>query len=239
VTRVALGLGAVRAAACDALLAVIADALDAGREVDAELFAIAKVAGSEFCWDGADRLMQGLGSRGYDDANGVPQLLRDARVTRIFEGASEPLLAFVGAAALAPGSDLLRALREELAAPAEADALGEATSRLRARTLGGEKLPRAWQCALAGRAALWAVLAAALARTAAGRPPALHERALAWARAEREAACAEAGAGVREEAFLPAAAELDDAVAAVLEPIGDVEQQLPAERWELDPLLRR
>jgi hypothetical protein len=44
---------------------------------------------------------------------------------------------------------------------------------------------------------------------------------------------------VREEAFLPAGAALDDAVASVLAPIGDVEPQLPAERWELDPLLRR
>jgi hypothetical protein len=86
---------------------------------------------------------------------------------------------------------------------------------------------------------MWAVLAAALGATAGKRPPALQEHALAWARAEREAACAEAAAGVREEAFLPAAAALDQAVAAVLEPIGDVEQQLPAERWDLDPLLRR
>ncbi len=239
VTRIAQGLGSVRIAACEALLEVIADALDAGREVDAELFAIAKVAGSEFCWDGADRLMQGVGSRGYDEANGIPQLLRDARVTRIFEGPSEPLLAFVGASALSPRSDLLRALREELGAPAEADAVGEAVTRLRSRTLGGEKLSRAWQCALAGRAALWAVLAAALAATAARRPRALQEHALAWATAERERACAEAGGGGPLEAFLPAAAALDEAVAAVVEPIGDVEQQLPAERWELDPLLRR
>ena len=82
----------MRVAACEALLEAIAAALDAGREVDAELFAVAKVAGSEFAWDSTDRLMQGLGSRGYDEANGVPQILRDARVTRIFEGASEPLL---------------------------------------------------------------------------------------------------------------------------------------------------
>jgi len=236
VTRVALGLGAVRAAACEALLEAIAAALDAGREVDAELFAVAKVAGSEFAWDSSDRLMQGLGSRGYDEANGIPQIVRDARVTRIFEGASEPLFAFVGAAALAPNSDLYRALKGELGANAEADALGEAVTRLRARKLAGEPLARAWQCALAGRAALWAVLAAALG----ARPPsALRERARAWARAELDAACAEAASGLREEAFLPAAAELDAAVAAVLAPIGDVEQQLPAERWELDPLLRR
>ena len=238
-TRVALGLGAVRAAACEALLLVIADALDAGREVDAELFAVAKLAGSELCWDSVDRLMQGTGSRGYDEANGIPQLLRDARVTRIFEGASEPLAAFVGAAALAPSSDLHRALRDELTAPAEADALGEAVARLRARTLGGEKLSRAWQCALAGRAGMWAVLAAALGATAAGRPRALHEAALAWARAERAAACDDAARGVREEAFLPAGAALDEAVAAAVAPIGDVDLQLPAERWELDPLLRR
>jgi alkylation response protein AidB-like acyl-CoA dehydrogenase len=239
VTRVALGLATVRVAACESLLRAIADALDAGREVDAELFAVAKVAGSELCWDSTDRLVQLLGSRGYDEANGVPQLLRDARVTRIFEGASEPLFAFVGAAALAPTSDLYRALRDELRGLAEADALGEAVTRLRARRLGGEPLSRAWQCALAGRAATWAVLAAALAAKPEGRPPALQEHALAWARAELAAACAEAAGGMREEAFLPAGAALDEAVAAVVAPIGDVELQLPAERWELDPLLRR
>jgi hypothetical protein len=236
VTRIALGLASVRVAACEALLEWIADALDAGREVDAELFAVAKVAGSEFAWDSADRLMQGLGSRGYDEANGVPLLLRDARVTRIFEGASEPLFAFVGAAALVPTSDLYRALRDELRAPAVADALAEAVSRMRARKLGDDPLARDWQCALAGQAGVWAVLAAALAERPKG---ALRERALAWARGELDAACANAAGGVREEAFLPAPAELDDAVAEVLAPIGNVEQQLPAERWELDPLLRR
>jgi alkylation response protein AidB-like acyl-CoA dehydrogenase len=240
VTRIALGLGTVRVAACEALLSAIADALDAGREVDAELFAVAKVAGSEFAWDSCDRLMQGLGSRGYDEANGVPQLLRDVRVTRIFEGASEPLLAFLGAAALARSSELYRALRDELAAPALADQLGGAVERLRERALGAEeKLSRAWQCALAGRAALWAVLAAALAAKPGGRPAALQAHALAWAGAELETACDEAARGSREETFLPSALALDEAVAAVVTPIGDVEQQLPAERWDLDPLLRR
>jgi hypothetical protein len=107
---------------------------------------------------------------------------------------------------------------------------------MRARTLGGVPLARAWQCALAGRAALWAVLAAALATRP--RTP-LTERALAWARAEITAACSEAAAGSRDEAFLPAPAELDAELASVLAPIGDVDPQLPAERWDLDPLLRR
>jgi alkylation response protein AidB-like acyl-CoA dehydrogenase len=239
VTRVSRGLAAVRISACESLLAVIADAIDGGREVDAELFAVAKVAASEFCWDGAERLVQGLGSRGYDEANGVPQMLRDARVTRIFEGASEPLLAFVGAAALSPRSDLHRALSEELAAPEEADRLAEAVADLRARKLDGEPLARPWQCALAGQAAQWAVLSAALGAAPNGRAAALQESARAWARAELDAACSAAREGVREEAFLLAGAALDDAVAAVLAPAGDVELSLPGERWELDPLLRR
>ena len=205
--------------------------------MDAELFAVAKVAGSEFAWDCTDRLMQGLGSRGYDEANGVPQFLRDARVTRIFEGASEPLFAFVGAAALAPTSDLYRALRDELRAPADADALGEAVTRMRARKLGSEPLSRAWQCALAGRAAMWAVLVAALARAAGRRAPASarwpgRARSSTPPARRRRAACA-------RKRSCPAAAELDAALAEVLAPIGDVEPQLPTERWELDPLLRR
>ena len=44
---------------------------------------------------------------------------------------------------------------------------------------------------------------------------------------------------MREEAFLLAGVELDAAIASLVAPIGDVEPRLPAERWELDPLLRR
>jgi hypothetical protein len=83
---------------------------------------------------------------------------------------------------------------------------------------------------------MWAVLAAALA--ARPRTP-LTERALAWARAELAVARGEAAAGTRDEAFLPSAVELDADLAAVVAPIGDVDPLLPAERWDLDPLLRR
>jgi hypothetical protein len=130
-------------------------------------------------------------------------------------------------------------LSEELAAPEEADRLAEAVADLRARKLDGEPLARPWQCALAGQAAQWAVLSAALGAAPNGRAAALQESARAWARAELDAACSAAREGVREEAFLLAGAALDDAVAAVLAPAGDVELSLPGERWELDPLLRR
>ena len=136
-----------------------------------------------------------------------------------------------------PTSDLYRALREELRAPAESRTRSPRPSRACARASSArEPLSRDWQCALAGHAAMWAVLVAALGARPAS---ALRERARAWARAELDAACANASAGVREEAFLPAASELDAAMAAVTAPIGDVDLQLPAERWELDPLLRR
>jgi alkylation response protein AidB-like acyl-CoA dehydrogenase len=232
-----IGEASARIAALESLLYHVADALDADQEVDAESFAICKIAGSELLWQTVDELVQLLGSRGYDEANGVPQLLRDARVTRIFEGASEPLWAFVGAAALAPRSDLFARL-DALGGAAEAERLAEAVEAVRGRKLAGEAMPRSWQCALAGRAATWALLKAAFA----ARPErALERRAqiAAWLDARFAASCDEAARGALEEVVLGDPAGLEADAAALCAPIGDVEQALPGERLELDPLLRR
>jgi alkylation response protein AidB-like acyl-CoA dehydrogenase len=53
--------------------------------VPLEAFVAVKMQSSEFLWQAADRLVQILGSRGYDEANVAPQILRDARVFRIFD----------------------------------------------------------------------------------------------------------------------------------------------------------
>ena len=95
------------------------------QEFIAELFAACKLIASEFLCETADRLVQVLGSRGYDEENLAPQLLRDARVTRIFEGTSEALFAFLGAAVLAPTSELWSFLRADLDAARVADELAE------------------------------------------------------------------------------------------------------------------
>lgn len=235
----ALGEATARIAGAEAVLDRAADLLDAGEEVAVELFAVAKVAASEFLWATADRLVQVLGSRGYDEANRAPQLLRDARVTRIFEGTSEALIAYLGQQALAPKSDLHELLRDRLAAGPIADALAACVARVRGRTqlaAGGAPPPRSWQLALLGHAAVWAVVLAALRQRAENSE--LAERARAWAARSFEEVCAQAADGSLQELVLLSPAEAEKAVEAYAAELGDVEQTLPGAKEELDPLLR-
>ena len=60
----------------------------------------AKVLCSEGGWEVCDAALQLHGGLGYTEESGVPLLLRDARVTRIFEGANDVLLTHAGVLAL-------------------------------------------------------------------------------------------------------------------------------------------
>jgi len=75
-------------------------ALDTDGTVPVAFSMALKIIASESTWNTVDRTMQLLGGRGYDEANGVAQMLRDARVLRIFEGPTETLATYVGALAL-------------------------------------------------------------------------------------------------------------------------------------------
>jgi alkylation response protein AidB-like acyl-CoA dehydrogenase len=228
-------------ATADALLQRVAASLDAGEGVAAELFAACKIVGSEFLGRAADHLVQILGSRGYDEANEAPQILRDARVTRIFEGATEPLAAFVGAAALHPRSEVHRFLREELEAPGVADDLAEAVAALRARppATATPPLARAFECGQAGWVALWALVRASAERELRLAAAPERERTAQWARRRFADAAARARSGSAEEIAMAEPPEIEKAVASYADAIGDVDQTLPGGREERDPLLRR
>lgn len=101
-----LGTAAVRIEMMQAWVRMLARLRDAGAAVPSEAYAIAKVAGTEWLWETVDATLQFMGGRGYIETNLVPQMLRDARLLRIFEGPSEALLAHLGAAC-AKGSPAL------------------------------------------------------------------------------------------------------------------------------------
>jgi len=82
--------------AVENLVQRIANLLDSGVNVPIELYATAKISGPEMFWQAADNLVQMLGGRGYIENNIAPQLLRDARILRIFEGPTETLSMFFG-----------------------------------------------------------------------------------------------------------------------------------------------
>lgn len=88
----------------EALLWQVCDALDRGANASWESAAL-KVLASEVGWMAADHAVQLHGGAGYIEETGIPLLLRDSRVTRIFEGANEVLLVQLGA-------EVLRGARE-------------------------------------------------------------------------------------------------------------------------------
>lgn len=55
-----------------------------------------KIISSEWCGEIADRCVQLLGGRGYDEGATIAKIYRDVRIFRIFEGPTEVLLAYLG-----------------------------------------------------------------------------------------------------------------------------------------------
>lgn len=78
----------------------LACAMDAGRPVPAVVLAAVKLLASETLGEVSDAALQLLGGRGFCDNSPIGQLWRDARVTRLFEGPSETLAAFIGQSVL-------------------------------------------------------------------------------------------------------------------------------------------
>jgi hypothetical protein len=237
VARSYLGETVAQACIAEGLLSRIAALFDSGEGVSVDVLAASKLLTTEFAWLAADRLVQVLGSRGYDESNGAPQLLRDARVGRIFEGTSEALVSYLGSQALAARSELSAFLHEQLGASAIAERLDAAVATLRGRD--GVAQLRTWQVHVAGWAAMWAIAAGVAAQDAASAPGDQVERNAAWAARRFAKACARAGeAGPRELALFDAAAA-EAAVASFAQTIGDVDLTLAGEKRDFDPLLLR
>ncbi len=100
-------------AGIEALIDSVAERMDAGHEVAPEILAVCKSVSTEVLWTTVDRTMQMAGGRGYIESNFIPQLFRDARIFRIFEGPTETLNHFVGSSALR-GRPMIRAYLREL-----------------------------------------------------------------------------------------------------------------------------
>ncbi|RME28796.1 MAG: hypothetical protein D6798_01550 [Deltaproteobacteria bacterium] len=102
----------------------------------------AKVHCSEGAWELADRAVQLHGGSGYIEETGVALLLRDARITRIFEGANDVLRVHMGLLATmgVPRQDLAPLGSLGLAADAlaaEVDRVAADLKRRKGARLGG------------------------------------------------------------------------------------------------------
>lgn len=245
VTLVRLGELTAAIQALECLVKVAAAALDEGRRVPSELFAACKTAGPELLWQAADDLVQLLGGRGYLENNTAPQILRDARVFRVFEGPTEALRMHLGSS-ISHGSAELDAFLAGLGAAGLGERLREAAQALGSRLTGpASPFPDhssglRWAHALTGEAATWALLEAAVTSIAGreGADPAALRRAGAWARMRFDEVLRRGLSASSSEAALLGAGEVERVVEALTAAVGDVEQTAAGEEGDLDEILR-
>jgi hypothetical protein len=238
-----LGEVAARTASAGALLSAVGDVLDRSGSVDIEPVAACKVATTEFMWQAADRLVQMLGSRGYDETNGAPQILRDARVYRIFEGPTESLLEFLGARAMMNRSTgVFTFLRDELRTPeiaAELDrAVTEISERALPTNLRADDAAHSYRASRAGEVVVWALLRAAVARSNRGERPS-PKGTDRWVERRFATTVARATQGDERDLALEIAGDVGRTLDEVTDWVGDVETSLPGESLDADALLMR
>jgi acyl carrier protein len=233
--------------ACEALVYTIATQIDLGHEPAAEVYVACKAAATEALGDAADLLVQMLGGRGYIEANGAPQILRDARVLRILEGPTETLYAHLGAALAKPGGAGRAFLADALGRSALCTELDAAMARVATLAEGAQRLfgskiaARQWTDYKLGELSASAFLLGAAERrqqSQSGDAQAA-SNAVVWARRrfnhQLQALLAEL-AGQRPYS---SSGDLLALVAGYAQEIGDVDQQLPGEDQQPDALLLR
>ncbi len=99
-TRAHIAWMAARTHAMDAFVRHVGAAHARGDAIEIDS-AIAKIFTSESAFEICDRTLQLHGALGFIESTGVARMMRDCRITRIFEGANDVLLVRLGAARLA------------------------------------------------------------------------------------------------------------------------------------------
>ncbi|KWK81032.1 AMP-dependent synthetase [Burkholderia ubonensis] len=239
-SRLRLGELRHRIDGLNAFVEHLAAELDLGVAVPEDCLLISKILGSELLSQSADEMLQFLGGRGYIETNLAPQIFRDARLTRIFEGPTETLLVHLGSRLLNGSDDLLRYLENALGAGVlarELRRLGEQLSEdglVNASKLDGAGHAAVWVNYWLGTVAQWGVLLAVIERAAAQR---IDDGALRWAQSQYERAIEAAQRQVGLRSALPTSAELNDWAARNAFEVGSIEQTIPGASQPVDPLL--
>jgi alkylation response protein AidB-like acyl-CoA dehydrogenase len=87
--------------AAESVVTLVADLVDRGEQDYAVEAAISKVLASEALWRSADEALQIAGGNGFMREFAYEQIVRDARINRIFEGTNDILRLFIALSAMA------------------------------------------------------------------------------------------------------------------------------------------
>jgi len=147
----------------ESLVALTASRLDQSLPTSEDLYAVCKIMAPELYWQATDSLIQSLGGRGYIETNLAPQMMRDARVLRIFEGPTEVIAMHLGARTMTHPESL-----RTLFASLEQSEIGELLFETRSK-IGEAHNPSAKKLSQykLGKVAAWALSVATMKTTQA------------------------------------------------------------------------
>lgn len=240
--------------ALETLVFTTAELLDKGFSVPEEVYTACKISGPEFFWQAADQLVQLLGGRGYIETNIAPQILRDARVFRIFEGPTEPLSMFLGSRAINKGEELQKFLSEGLGVPQVAQRLKATTEKINQYIKSSQSLfsnqnkAVSWVYFRTGELTTLAILLATVQRNFEDNYSEELRHALSWIELQFEQKFKSILSETTSQSVLentnnlitqiPNADTITARIYDYAKTIGDLEQTLPGEDYEVDELLR-
>jgi len=254
VTLVRLNNLTAAVTALETLVFKIADLLDQKCYIPQEVYTACKTSGPEFFWSAADQLVQLLGGRGYIETNIAPQMLRDARLIRIFEGPTETLNMFLGSCAINKVEELQQFLSESLGMPQVAQRLKIAIEKInqhitncQSSSYNQDKLV-SWVYFRTGELTTFAILLATVEKAFEDNDSEDLRHALNWVESNFEQKLKSIISGTILQSVIENTdtiiAQIPDAdtiiarISSYAKTIGDLEQTLPGEDHELDNLLR-
>lgn len=244
-TRLRISELGAAATAVEALIELVADRLDRDAPLPIDLYCACKTSGPEYAWRAADGLIQQLAGRGYVESNIAPQILRDARVLRIFEGPTEPMHMHIGSRLVHMPEELCGFLTEAMGEARLADDLAEMAQEVwqrgqaQAALFGGPMQARQWAYLQIGEIATYGILRAALRIKAQHGKDATLARAETWTAMKYQTLKARALEASAGEAAMLDRAQIEALAEGFADTIGDIEQSLPGEDRALDGLLAR
>jgi acyl-CoA synthetase (AMP-forming)/AMP-acid ligase II/alkylation response protein AidB-like acyl-CoA dehydrogenase/acyl carrier protein len=225
--------------ALEVLVKSLAQLLDDGQFVPVEAYTACKIFAPEFYWQAADDLVQCLGGRGYIETNIAPQILRDARVLRIFEGPTETLKMFLGSRVIHQSEDLKQFLCNTLKTPDVYQNLVTDAQEIQDYYTSSHSpfsepiTAKRWASILIGDLATFAILLSVL-KTQSSESV---EQARLWTQQQYEKILNQAKA--KNTVIFNNAATTSEIINQYETHIGDIEQTLAGEDPELDELLRK
>lgn len=242
VTLMRMSECAAMVASLESLIYPLAEDVDNGKDVPKEMNVICKIMASEWGVSVVDKALQGIGGRAYVETSQLPQLYRDIRLTRIFEGPTETLLHFVGISFLRSQTSILGYLKERFAAEDIGISLRRTIQEIKEQK-GAELFSKhqssEWTYWKVAQAVCRAVVWAAVRCRARQLSTAQLQKAEQWAYYRYSSISHPSSWEIALERGVCCSAELEETIHSYANVIGDVEQSLAGADYKLDPMLKR